>query len=293
MSSAPLPVTRAPLLPIAVCAFGIGLFTLMDAFMKGLSQELGAYTAMFWRSLIGIGLSGILFFAMRVKFPKVNTLKLHSIRAVNSAAMALLFFYGITSVPLAEGIALTFIAPLIALYLAALFLHEKIASTAIIASLIGFAGVLLIGFAHMQGEQTSASWLALAALLGSALLYALNIILLRKQAQAAGPFEIAFFQSLLVTLVLGMATPWFLKIPSSEQFIRISLSAVFAIASLLAISWAYARAQAQQLVPIEYSAFLWATLFGYLFFGEIVTPVVIAGTALIVAACWLATRTRG
>ncbi len=292
MQVKPLPLTHAPLLPIAVCAFGIAVFTLMDAFMKGSSQELGAYSAVFWRSVIGTGIAGILFIVMRVKMPRVQMLKLHCARAVNSAACATLFFYGITSVPLAEGVALTFIAPLIALYLAAILLHEKIAASAIIASVIGFAGVVMIGLAHVQGSQSTTSWLALGALFASAVLYALNIILQRKQAQAAGPFEIAFFQSLLVATTLGLAAPWFLKVPTLNQFLYLAISAACATISLLALSWAYARAQAQQLVPIEYSAFLWATLFGYLFFGEIVTPVVVAGTAMIVAACWMTTRTK-
>jgi S-adenosylmethionine uptake transporter len=285
-------VATQPALPFLVAAVGIGLFTLMDAYMKGLSQDLGPYTAMFWRSLIGIGISGILFFGMRSGFPARAALKLHSQRALNSACMALLFFYGITNVPLAEGIALTFIAPLIALYLAALMLKEKIASTAIIASLIGFAGVTVIAFARMKAVPTTESSLALMALLGSAVLYALNIVLMRQQAQAAGPIEICFFQSVLVTALFALAAPWYLHVPNAEQFFRLSVSAVLAISSLMLLAWAYARAQAQHLVPIEYSAFLWATVFGYIYYGEVITPVVIVGTVLIIIACWTAMRSR-
>ncbi|MEL6876966.1 MAG: DMT family transporter, partial [Pseudomonadota bacterium] len=50
--------------------------------------------------------------------------------------------------------------------------------------------------------------------------------------------------------------------------------------------------EAQALVPTEYSAFLWAGLFGWLFFQEVVTIPTIAGTVLIVAGCWIATRKR-
>ena len=58
--------------------------------------------------------------------------------------MAILFFWGLARVPLAQGVALAFVAPLIALYLAALILKEKIERRAILASLLGFAGVLVI-----------------------------------------------------------------------------------------------------------------------------------------------------
>lgn len=62
------------------------------------------------------------------------------------------------------------------------------------------------------------------------------------------------------------------------------------VAGAMAIAWAYARTEAQVLVPIEYSGFLWAVLFGWLFFREAVSVTTLAGTALIVTGCWLATR---
>ena len=42
-----------------------------------------------------------------------------------------------------------------------------------------------------------------------------------------------------------------------------------------------ARAEAQVLVPMEYSGFLWAVLFGWLFFAEQVSPFTIAGSSTI------------
>ena len=61
----------------------------------------------------------------------------------------------------------------------------------------------------------------------------------------------------------------------------------------MAIAWAYAREEAQALVPFEYSGFLWASILGWVFFREPVTLATIGGTVLIVGGCWLATRNRG
>ena len=61
----------------------------------------------------------------------------------------------------------------------------------------------------------------------------------------------------------------------------------------MAIAWAYARAEAQALVPMEYTGFLWASLFGWAFFREAVTLPTLMGTALIVTGCWLAARGDG
>ena len=56
-------------------------------------------------------------------------------------------------------------------------------------------------------------------------------------------------------------------------------------AVLFIVTWAYARAEAQVLIPVEYTAFIWAAICGWVFFGEALTWPVLAGTALIVAGC--------
>jgi S-adenosylmethionine uptake transporter len=61
----------------------------------------------------------------------------------------------------------------------------------------------------------------------------------------------------------------------------------------MALSWGYARAEAQALVPIEYTGFAWAALFGWLLFGEPVSWATVAGVTLIVAACWISARRPG
>jgi S-adenosylmethionine uptake transporter len=71
------------------------------------------------------------------------------------------------------------------------------------------------------------------------------------------------------------------------------LAATLAFTSLAALSWAYARAEAQRLIPVEYSAFLWAAIMGWLAFGERLTLTTVAGALLIVAGCLIAARSKG
>ena len=73
----------------------------------------------------------------------------------------------------------------------------------------------------------------------------------------------------------------------------VALSAAsLAIISLLLLSWAYARAEAQILIPVDYTGFVWAALFGLIFFSESITVWTIAGTALIVAGSLVAARVK-
>ena len=70
----------------------------------------------------------------------------------------------------------------------------------------------------------------------------------------------------------------------------LAAAGLLTVCGAMALAWAYARAEAQTLVPIEYSGFLWASALGWLFFQEAVTWPTLAGTMLIVTGCLMATR---
>lgn len=280
-----------PHLPLLLAFLAVGMLSLMDAFMKGASLAIGAYSAAVFRALLGTAMIAPVWLLLGGQWPGRSVLKLHLLRGTVSAFMALSFFYALTKLPIAEAIAISFIAPLIALYLAAILLGEQIKRKAILASLLGFAGTLVIvGGKIGQEEADQDMWLGLASLLFSALLYAWNFIIIRQQSQVAKPTEVATFHSGVSGAVLLLAAPWFLTIPDVPVLRDIGLAALLTVAAAMALAWAYARAEAQALVPMEYSGFLWASLFGWLFFAEQVTVPTIAGTALIIAGCWIAAR---
>jgi S-adenosylmethionine uptake transporter len=262
-----------------VGVLAIALFAGMDAVMKGLVLAIGTVATMFWRNLVGIGMSGLLYLRRDTAWPARPIMKLHIARGVLSTAMGFLFFWGLGRVPLAQAVALAFIAPLIALYLASALLKEKVGGRTVAASLVAFSGVLVIFFGQAQAD------------LGSAGLYALNIILMRQQALVADPIEITFYQSVIVTTVLLLVIPFVgIQVPALQHWPWLLFAALLAITSLLLLSWAYARAEASYLATTEYTAFLWAVLFGWMFFDERVSPFTLAGAVLIVAGCILAAR---
>ena len=282
-------LTNSTSAAFAVATLGIALFSGMDAVMKGLSIAMGVFNAVYWRNWLGVALSGLLYLGARPPWPQRATLRVHIVRGAVSSVMAIAFFWGLARVPLAEAISLAFIAPLIALYLAAILLGEPVGRRAILASVIGFSGVLVIVFLR-SGDSGETDFPGAAAILVSAVLYAYNIILMRQQALVAGPVEIAFFQSVIVVAFLSLGAPFFAILPGSEHLPALTLSAFLAISSLLLLGWAYARAEAQHLAPVEYTALIWAALLGYLVFAEEVGLSTIAGAGLIVTGCLIAAR---
>ncbi|HEX8256021.1 MAG TPA: DMT family transporter [Allosphingosinicella sp.] len=282
--------TQGTLIAFGVATLGIACFSIMDALMKGLAIALGTYNALLWRVLALVAMAGLLFLVRRSPWPKRPAMRLHFIRGSMSSMMALLFFWGLARVPLAQGVALAFVAPLIALYLAALLLKEKIERRAIYASLVGFAGVLVILSAQAEADLGPEAFRGALAILASAGLYAWNIILMRQQALAAGPVEIAFFTTLFMGSYFLAAAPFLAEAPPPDRLAEIVGAAFLAFLSILLLSWAYARAEAQYLAPVEYTAFVWAVLLGWMVFAEPVRPLTILGAAMIVAGCIIAAR---
>jgi S-adenosylmethionine uptake transporter len=284
---------HSPLPAYAAAVAGIALFSIMDMVMKGLTLAIGTFPTLMWRSLIGIALAAVPFFATRNPWPKATALRLHLLRGTMMVPMAILFFWGLARVPMAQAVALTFIAPLIALVLAALILKEPIGKRTVGGSLAAFAGVIIIFIGQAQADLGAEALLGSFAILCSAVIYAFNIIVMRRQAQNAGPIEIAFFQNLVIGAVLVLSVP-VMGAPAlpSGHWAELILAAALAIGSLMLLGWGYARAGAAYLSTTEYSAFLWAMLLGWLRFNETVSPFTLLGAALIVAGCLVAARTR-
>ena len=281
-----------PLPAYAAAVAGIALFSIMDMVMKGLTLAIGTFPTLLWRSLIGIGLAAAPFLITRNPWPKGTALRLHLLRGTIMVPMAILFFWGLARVPMAQAVALTFIAPLIALVLAALILKEPIGTRTVGGSIAAFAGVVIIFVGQAEADLGPAALLGSLAILGSALIYAFNIIVMRRQAQHAGPIEIAFFQNLVIGAALLISAPLIGAPLPTGHWLELMLAAALAIGSLMLLGWGYARAGAAYLSTTEYTAFLWAMLLGWLRFSEQVSPYTLLGAVLIVAGCLIAARTR-
>jgi S-adenosylmethionine uptake transporter len=116
---------------------------------------------------------------------------------------------------------------------------------------------------------------------------------MRRQALAAKPLEINFFQSVTVMAM------WLLAIPLAglpawpgEQWLWIAVASLLSTSGTLLFAWGYARGPASYLAATEYSGFLWASVLGWLVFSERVSLYTLAGAILIVGGCLVAARGR-
>lgn len=282
----------SPTAAFAVAAAGIGLFSVMDAFMKSLVLGLGVYDALVWRTGLSTLFGGVAWIATGRSRPSTRALRLHLARGTITAAMALLFFWGLARVPMAQAISLAYIAPLLALLLGALFLRERVGRRVVVASLVAVAGVGVILAGQQRAAMGPQAFEGAIAILASAILYAVNLVVARVQSQAARPTEIAFLQSAIMSAILLCAAPWLAHVPPAAEWWKIAVAAALGTSSLFLLAWAYAHGETGYLATTEYTSFVYAAALGWLVFGERVQPTTLAGAAIIVAACLYAARRR-
>jgi S-adenosylmethionine uptake transporter len=265
----------------------------MDAAMKTLVIAVGVYNVVLWRSMLATVVSGSVWFSGPQAWPQSSVLKLHVLRSAIISVVLLTFFWGLAKLPLADAIGLSFIAPLLALFLASIFLGERIGRPAIWASLAGMVGVaFILGGQFELVEYSQEIMQGTIAVLLSTLFYAFNLILGRKQAQLAKPTEIMFFQSMLLTIFFLLPAPWLAVSLAKEHWLALVGVTALSLSGQFLMSWSYARAEAQYLIPTEYSAFVWAILFGWVFFAEGVVWTTLIGAVLIIVGCLIAARSN-
>ena len=284
-------VPQQPVQGFIVALAAVGLLSVMDAVMKSLVIALGIYVVSVWRSLLGAFTGALIYLPTRRRWPDRKTLRLHVARGSIISVMGIAFFWGLARTPIAQAIALTFIAPLIALFLSALFLGEKVGRRVLGGSLLAFVGVGFILAGQAQADLGRDALLGSAAILFSALCYAINIVLMRAQAMAARPPEITFFQNATIAAIMLASIPFMggVALPHGHWPWLITAS-LMSTAGILLFAFAYARGEASYLSVTEYSAFIWAAALGWVFFNESVSPLTVTGALMIVAGCLIAAR---
>ena len=284
-------VEQQPVHAFAAALGAVAVLSIMDAVMKHLVLVIGIVAVSVWRSAANLMVSSALYLPRRRSWPDAKTFRVHVIRGIVITVMAAFFFWGISRVPLAQAIALTFIAPLIAMLLAAVFLDERIGPNSIAGSLAAFAGVIVIVVGQAAAHVGNNVLIGIASIIASALCYAVNIVLMRTQALRADPLEINFFQSSMIMVLWLLVVP-FAGFPAwpAQQWIWVAVACLLSTTGTLLFAWAYARGPAGYLAATEYSGFLWASVLGWIVFRESVSIYTLAGAVLIVGGCLVAAR---
>ncbi len=271
--------------PMLLAFLGIALLCAMDAAIKLGTQTHAVITVTFMRYFAGaiFALPLMLSFGnMRIS---TETLRGNAIRGVVIAGAAYLFFYGLWAIPIAEAIAISFIAPLLVPLIARVLLGERIRAINIGACLIGFGGVLVTVTGHVSDMPTPNRTEGVVAVFASAILYALSVVLLRQRATRDDPQVLSFLSAAFPALFTAPFALLAAPLPAPGALPLFAIMGALGTGGVLLLAYGYARAEAQKLVVLEYTALGWGALFGWWLFNESVRPQVVLGGAIVAGAC--------
>jgi len=242
---------------------------------RELSTELTTYQILFFRSLIGVLVIGIL--VTRSGWGQIRTHRpgAHLVRNLAHFGGQYGWFYGLAFISLAEVIAIEFTAPVWTALLAALLLGEKITLPRVVALLLGITGLLLILRPGM-GVVHPAAFAVLAGAIG----YALSYIQTKSLSATETPLCILFYMTLM-QLPMGMV-PTLLDwhTPSLDAVPWILIVGLTALSAHYCMARAFKLADATVVVPMDFMRLPLIALVGYLFYQEAIDWPVVLGAGL-------------
>jgi drug/metabolite transporter (DMT)-like permease len=278
--------------PVMMAALGVAILSCMDATMKEVSSAYPIGQVVGLRYASGAAFALLAFVILGGTRPTVDAMKRNLVRAVVMLLTAVTFFTAIARLPLAVAIALTFMAPLLMALLGRLILKEAIAQRALGAIAIGFLGVIVIARGQQVSQAQSFDLIGISAALACAFFYALSLVLMRKQTAKDSALTIVTLSNILALVLISpvVALQW--QPPTVGHLGAFAVAGLLGTCGHLCMAWAYSRAHAGRLGIMEYTAFLWGALFGYVFFAEVPTVWTFGGAAMIILACLLTAFAR-
>lgn len=279
--------------PVLMSGLGVTFLSFLDACMKVISETYPLTQAVTLRYGGGALFAVLIYLIFGGGRPSLAAMRRNALRALIVVATAACFFTAIARLPLVEAITLTFLAPLLMALLGRLILKEQVAIPALVAILVGFAGVIVIARGQEVGETHSFDLVGLLAALGCAFFYALSMVLMRQQTAKDSTITIVFLSNCFAFLFVLPTAVWNWQPVPPLHWLIAGAVGLFGTCGHLCLAWAYARGHAGRLGIMEYTSFIWAMLFGYFIFAEIPTSWTLAGAALIMAACLFATFSQG
>lgn len=299
MSNNVVAVESKPWQGIGFVLLGVILFSVQDVIVKQISGNYPVHEIVWFRSVVALLL---LLIAVRFSgnWAQLRTKRLgkQMVRGFLMLLSYITYYLAIAALPLADAIALYFVAPLFVTVLSLLILRERIGQRQWLALACGFVGMLVI----LRPGTSVFQPIALMSLL-AALTYAGSIILNRQLAATESGMNLAIYATLvylvvtaLVGLVWGrgvaieshhpslqfLARAWIL--PTFTDAVLISITGLIAAIGFFALAQAYRLAEATTVAPFEYVMLLMGVIWGFVFWHEVPDFFAVVGMLLVVSS---------
>lgn len=256
------------------------LFSSQDAMIKLLVAGISVWQVLFFRGvtvLVGCAiLGGPKLFRDAARSPIIGSMFLRSVLIL---CAWLCYYSAARTLQLAELTTIYFAAPVMVTILSVLILREKVPAFRWLAVLVGFAGVFIACDPANLGFT-----IPVMLVLCGALFWALCVVLLRKTAMKERTMVQLLLNNVFFLVMAGLPMLFFWHTPDArEAALLVGVGAIGGIGQFMMFE-GMKRAPVSVIAPFEYTALVWAFVFGYLIWGDIPRGEVFVGAALIVGA---------
>ncbi len=202
-------------------------------------------------------------------------------RAALLLLSTLVFFSVLKIVPLSEGTAMNFCAPLIVLAVSPWLLNERTYPSRWIAVGVGFIGMLIV---MRPGGGIVPAGVMLGA--ASAIVFAMVSVLTRKANQVDHPMVTLFYGGVVGMLASTLIVPffWSSHMPTTREWLILASTGVTSTIGHFFVNSAYKHAEASLLTPFFYLQIISATTMGWLVFKQLPNALTALGIAIICAS---------
>lgn len=275
----PLPIqNNGRAAAFALTAFGI--YSTHDVVVKLLGASYSPFQIIFFSTLFGFPIVTIMLMRdpvdgnLRPRHPWWTLLRTAS--AVLSTSCV---FYAFSTLPLTQVYAIIFAAPLLITILAIPILGETVGWRRSVAVAVGLVGVIVV----LRPGATAPSAGHLAAL-AAAVFSAIAAVIIRKIGHEERSAVLLLYPMMANFLLMGSAMPFVYRAMPPPHLGGTALMASLGFVAALCHIAAYRSGSAVVVAPMQYSQILWATGYGFLFFGETPDRATAIGAAIIIAS---------
>lgn len=254
-------------------------FVAVTGLVKHVGSTLPSAQTAFLRFLLGL----VFLLPTFAHFKGINlgprALGIFSLRGFFQAMGSILWFYAMTSIPMAEVTAMNYMTPIYITLGAAVFLGEKLRLRRIMAILVAFAGALIIlrpGLREVLPGHI--------AMIGTAVFFAASYLMAKRMSDRLHPSVVVGMLTITVTIFLAPFAYAVWVPPTMTQLFWLFVVAGFATGGHYTMTLAFASAPVTVTQPVTFLQLIWSALVGLVVFGESVDPLVVLGGTVIMAS---------
>lgn len=235
----------------------------------------------FWRQAVPVVLIGG-WLAASGQLQRLRTRRLgsHARRTLIGSCAMLSGFVASIMLPLAEATTLGFTSPLFAVLIAALILRERVGPWRCTAVVLGFAGVLIVA----RPGHVPISNIGTIAGLAAGLLVAVVSYQVRDLSRTEEPTSVVFYFAAFGTVLTLPFLPFYATSHSVSQLALLIAIGLFGTVGQFLLTGALRNGAVASVMVMDYSALIWATLYGLILWDQFPPLATWLGAPAIVAA---------